>query len=222
MPKRTLYFLHGFSGDPEDWNEVISYLPGEKCFALRYPFQIPSDGILIGYSMGGRIALGSSLPKVILSAHPGFLPVFQKSALERSPEASEEKAARALRQQQWIQKLKTVSLSQFFEEWYAQPLFISLRAHPNFPSILKRRLQQDRQTLIHQLEKHPLGNGSLDLFSSSCFIPFFIHGALDETYSNLYQRSHISSYEIPRAGHACHLENPLDTALQIKALINCF
>jgi pimeloyl-ACP methyl ester carboxylesterase len=58
-------FLHGFSGDPEGWREVISLLPEYECQALAYPFDLPTEGILVGYSMGGRIAMSSQLPKII-------------------------------------------------------------------------------------------------------------------------------------------------------------
>ena len=75
--KNTLVFLHGFLGTKEDWNEIISYLePKYNCFALDLPghgstpycedweedifeeiadFSTPIH--LIGYSMGGRVAM---------------------------------------------------------------------------------------------------------------------------------------------------------------------
>jgi hypothetical protein len=56
MGEKSLYFLHGFAGDSKDWDEVIKHLSQYQCMALSYPFQLPNEGILVGYSMGGRIA----------------------------------------------------------------------------------------------------------------------------------------------------------------------
>ena len=95
MASKKFYFFHGFSGDPEDWEEVIALLPEYQCRALSYPFELPSEGVLIGYSMGGRIASASPLPKIVISGHPGLQTV-------------EEKNARILREEYWIQKLKTL------------------------------------------------------------------------------------------------------------------
>lgn len=183
-----LYFLHGFAGDPRDWDEVISYLPSYNCTALSYPFQLPTDGVLIGYSMGGRIALHSPGHKIVIGGNP--LPK---------------------KQTHWAEKLRTSSLAQFFEEWYSQPLFASLKAHPHYPTILERRLQQNRETLLQQLQT-PTG--------TSLQNTIFMHGALDTTYHDLYRALEIPSHEIPNAGHACHLENPLGTSLELKKIID--
>ncbi len=208
LPKRSpspkLYFFHGFSGSPEDWSGVIENLPGCTCQALTYPFDLPSDGILIGYSMGGRIALNSPRPKIIISGHPGL-------------QTPEEREARAAQERAWIDKLHKATISEFFDTWYQQPIFTSLKAHPTFPAILQRRLKQNAQVLIDQIEKH-----SLALPSPAPRNTVFLHGALDATYRELYLKLRIPSHEIPQAGHACHLENPLATARQIKILIDSF
>jgi 2-succinyl-6-hydroxy-2,4-cyclohexadiene-1-carboxylate synthase len=197
-----VYFLHGFSGDPEDWKEVIDLLPEFECIALTYPFQIPTDGILVGYSMGGRIALGSTLPKINISGHPGLL-------------TEEEKKARVAGEQLWLQKLKTLPIRQFFEEWYAQPLLESLHHHPKFPKIFERRLRNNLATLMTQFEMHSLVHQSSSLQNTQ-----FMHGEYDQKYKELYEKRGIYSHEVPKSGHACHLENPACTARQIKILID--
>ncbi len=204
MEKKSLYFLHGFAGDVEDWNDVISFLPSFHCIPLPYPFEIPPKGILIGYSMGGRIALRSPLPKIIISGHPGL-------------QTEEEKRARSLSEQLWIQKLKTLSIPQFFKEWYDQSLFESLRNHPRFSSILERRLKKTPELLISQIKNH-----SLTQQPSLHRNTIFIHGEYDTAYRDLYLRAKIHSHEILKAGHACHVENPEGTARQIKILIDSF
>ena len=204
MKKRCLYFLHGFAGDIEDWSEVIALLPSFDCVPLTYPFNLPPNGILVGYSMGGRIALSSPLPKIIISGHPGL-------------QTEQEYKARIQREQCWIEKLRKVSIGQFFKEWYEQPLFESLRTHPSFSSVLKRRLRQTPELLIAQIESHSLTKQT-SLYRNT----IFVHGQLDAAYKELYGKAKILSHEIPQAGHACHIENPEGTARQIKILTDCF
>jgi len=194
--KRSLVFLHGFLGSPQDWDGVIEYLPEYACQALSYPFQIPKNSIVIGYSMGGRIALRSSQPKILLSTHPGL----------KTPE---EKAQRWHQDELWIQKLKTEPLESFLEAWYAQPLFDSLRNHPAFPK--SRRLQQNRQVLIQMLSHESLAHQEFTLPDAT-----FLHGQFDQKYAQLYQNLNIPSLEISNAGHAAHLENPQGCAEAIR------
>jgi 2-succinyl-6-hydroxy-2,4-cyclohexadiene-1-carboxylate synthase len=195
-----LIFLHGFLGSPRDWDKVISLLPEYSCQALTYPFQIPSDSILIGYSMGGRIALRSSNPKILLSTHPGL-------------QTPQEKEARLIQDRQWIKKLLREPFEKFLQDWYAQPLFDSLRAHPEFSKIFSLRLEQDPKQLAAMLESESLAKQEFNTAA------IFLHGQLDQKYAQLYQTLKIPSLEIPNAGHAVHLENPQGCARLIRQLV---
>jgi 2-succinyl-6-hydroxy-2,4-cyclohexadiene-1-carboxylate synthase len=202
MSKKKLYFYHGFAGDPEDWDAVIAHLSEYECRACSYPFEFPEKGILVGYSMGGRIAQASPLAKMVISGHPGL-------------QTDEEKKERALTERSWIQLLKTVPIDQFFDQWYSQPLLQSVRNSPSFSAILERRLKKTPALLIEQIERHSLVNQPA-LHRNT----IFIHGEYDKTYRDLYNRFKFPAHEIPRAGHACHLENPERTARQIKILMD--
>jgi len=150
--------------------------------------------------MGGRIALKAPNPKICLSAHPGLQTV-------------EEKAARLIQDRQWIEKLRQEPFEKFLRDWYAQPLFDSLRAHPEFSKIFSRRLDQDPQLLAIMLENESLAKQE---FNSNAI---FLHGQLDHKYAQLYQTLKIPSLEIPNAGHAVHIENPQGCAEAIKRLL---
>lgn len=202
--KRYLVFLHGFLGNPQDWDGVIQHLPEYSCQALSYPFQIPSGSILIGYSMGGRIALRSSQPKILLSTHPGL-------------NTSEEKAERWRQDQVWLKKLQQEPLESFLKAWYAQPLFDSLRNHPTFPEILSRRLKQDPKVLAQMLTQESLAHQEFKRPEA-----IFLHGEFDQKYAQLYKNLNIPSLGIPRAGHAAHLENPQGCAEAIRQGIKLF
>lgn len=199
---RRLIFLHGFLGCPQDWEGVIEHLPEFSCEALSYPFQIPPESFVIGYSMGGRIALRSSEPKILLSTHPGL-------------RTAEEKAQRWLQDQQWAERLRQEPLESFLQAWYAQPLFDSLRRHPDFPKILARRAQQNPLELAQMLEQESLSHQD---FAAAQAI--FLHGQSDTKFARLYQNLGIPSLEIPHAGHAAHLENPQGCAEAIRQGIN--
>lgn len=196
IEKKRLIFLHGFLGSPQDWDEVIAHLPGYNCTALTYPFNIPPDGILIGYSMGGRIALRYPHRKIVISAHPGL-------------QTDDEKAARCLHDQKWIDLLHTVAFPEFLKKWHDQPLFDSLRVHPNFPKILARRLEQ-QEIAREMFFKESLADQP---FSTDAM---FIHGQLDTKFAQLYKNLKINSLEVPHAGHAVHLEDPQGCAAAIK------
>ncbi len=197
-----LVFLHGFLGSPQDWHGVIHHLPEYSCEALSYPFQIPSDAILIGYSMGGRIALRSSQPKILLSTHPGL-------------QTSQEKAKRLEQDQEWIKRLKEEPLEMFLKAWYDQPLFDSLRAHPDFPTILSRRHANDPHVLAKMLAQESLAHQEFTLPKNA----FFLHGQLDTKYAQLYRDLQVASLEIPQTGHAAHLENPERCSEMIRSII---
>jgi 2-succinyl-6-hydroxy-2,4-cyclohexadiene-1-carboxylate synthase len=194
-----LVFLHGFLGSPQDWDGVLQHLPEYDCHALSYPFQIPPDVIVIGYSMGGRIALRCPHPKILLSTHPGL-------------QTAQEKAERQEQDERWKKRFLQEPLDRLLEEWYAQPLFASLRKHPEFPRILRRRQEQNRLILAKMLDHESLAQQQFTIPSNA----IFLHGELDAKYAQLYQDLKIPSLQIPQAGHAAHLENPEGCAEMIK------
>lgn len=149
--------------------------------------------------MGGRIALRYPNPKILLSTHPGL-------------QTAQEKGERLKLDKQWIQRLQHEPLEKFLEAWYAQPLFDSLRKHPEFSNILLRRQQQDSLKLADMLAQESLAHQEYTIPSNA----IFMHGELDMKYAELYQDLKIPSLEIPHAGHAAHLENPQGCAGMIK------
>jgi 2-succinyl-6-hydroxy-2,4-cyclohexadiene-1-carboxylate synthase len=198
-----LIFLHGFLGSSEDWNEVICHLPTYRCLALSYPFHmdIPPNSTVVGYSMGGRMALRYPHRKILISAHPGLT-----SAVE--------KRKRLKIDQQWKTLLET-DFTLFLKHWYDQPLFDSFREHPLFAQYFSRRLQQNPQELMEILSKESLAHQTFSLPLNADFI----HGEKDLAYAALYRKLSIRSIEVPRAGHVVHLENPQACADAIRHIL---
>ncbi len=207
-----LIFLHGFLGCKEDWLEVLPFFEEHyRCITLDLPghgaapysgeilevvggmlarFTSPKP-IVIGYSMGGRIALQLSRyarAMVILSAHPGL-------------KTDEEKLAQKKIEDTWCEKLNTLPLEAFLKEWYAQPLFHSSR-------LSQRRLKQDPASLAKVMQQMGL---SRQRYCAEVTCPsLFLYGEKDGKYRDIYTglSQGVSVQHIEEAGHACHLEQP--------------
>lgn len=233
-----VFFLHGFMGSWADFKTMIEIL-GDRfcCLAVDLPGHGQTtiletgfnDGIhdvaesliellkhldftpchLMGYSMGGRLALylACHFPKqfkslFLESASPGLA-----TALERFQ--------RQQKDEQLAIQLETGSWPSFLSQWYKQPMFDSLRHHPNFDLLLKGRSQNRPQELAQVLRK--LGTGSQpSLWEDLSQIQLPIHlvvGALDSKFIHINQKmlSHCQNATlsvVPDCGHVVHFEQP--------------
>jgi len=178
--KPLILFLHGFMGDSNEFDEVISFLSdqfcsltvdlpghgktrvlgGEECYMMSNTAEALINLLdqlnvkkcfLVGYSMGGRLALYLNLhfPQyfsrvVIESASPGLKT--QGDRLERTK-----------RDFELAKKLEKSDFSTFLGGWYAQSLFTSLRKHPNFETLRENRLHNNPFELAKSLRN--LGTG---------------------------------------------------------------
>lgn len=221
--KPPVVFLHGFIGCKEDWHEIArSFSHAYCCYSLDLPghgkappsedyLSTISDTLdqlninectLVGYSMGGRIALqlGNLQPhrfskKIILGAHFGL-------------ENEIEKKERWELDQKWISFLEKESMEVFLEKWYQQPIFIPFRNNiPAFQKAMIRRLDSNPKNLAKTLSIISLAKQEvITEFTDS----FFLVGGLDTKFYRHYQK-HLSPDQfqtIPEAGHVAHLEQP--------------
>jgi len=169
-----ILFLHGFLGDGHDFDPVISLLADQFCCLTVdlpghgktrtrggsefYTMPQTAQGLiqllerlaistcsLVGYSMGGRLALYLALNfpqffnRVVLeSASPGL-----KTAAERLQRRDNDA--------QLADQLETEDFSNFLRRWYTQPLFASLKQHPDFEQIVKRRFNNHPRELAQSL-----------------------------------------------------------------------
>ncbi len=194
-----MIFLHGFLGSARDWEKVCSYLPSFDCHCIELPghgttpftddfaslFPPLEKMDLIGYSMGGRIALyyAEKFPErvnslTLLSTHTGL----QKGKEERwQTDLS------------WANEIVS-SFDDFLKKWYAQPIFAGFI--PDLTMRRKHNPQALAQSLLHySLSKQPLFSPKNALF---------VVGEKDKKYRELYPQAIV----IPNAGHCVHLEQP--------------
>ncbi len=197
-----LLFLHGFLGSPIDWESTISYLPAHYCCHtpdLADPAQkeFPSSMVLIGYSMGGRIALQTYMARglVLIGAHFGLT-------------TEEERLKRHDEEQKLLLHFKKDPLD-FIDWWYRQPLFSTL---PFDDELRKRRQSIDFEQHAKLFERFALSKQPLHTPPNSALL---LYGEHDKKYAKLYS-AWPNAYAIPDAGHAAHIENPKRVAQHIE------
>lgn len=229
-----LVMLHGSFGCGGDWREVVHLLgreaitpdlPGHgvRCAAPAASFgaaveeiagSLPSGCDLVGYSLGGRLALAAALraPRgtvrslVLESAHPGLGPT------ERVLRLAEDRS-RGLQLRR--------DPEGFFRAFYGSPLFASFRQHPKFDAVVSARLARVQSfpdacasTLIALSPGHQLQLAE-DLWGSG--IPtLIVVGSLDKKYAEIGSGlvdgapdgAAISCVQVGGAGHNVHFEQP--------------
>jgi 2-succinyl-6-hydroxy-2,4-cyclohexadiene-1-carboxylate synthase len=164
---------------------------------------------LIGYSMGGRLAL-------YLTIH--FPQYFHKVALESASaglRTDAERSDRLAKDRQLAAKLANGNFRQFLENWYQQPIFASLRSHPDFQQLLEQRLKNSPAQLAKSLRNLSTGmQPSLWEDLPKIKTPLLLlAGELDPKFVQINQQMEQltkgSQLEIvPNCGHNIHFENP--------------
>jgi 2-succinyl-6-hydroxy-2,4-cyclohexadiene-1-carboxylate synthase len=167
---------------------------------------------LIGYSLGGRIALYLSQKTdlslkgtIILSSHIGLSCPMQKEA-------------RLEEDLLWSKKLRTLSPEVFLQDWYKQKTFASLQKKPHLlQKLLTERHFSNPLELACMLEEMSLAKQPL---LNTFFSPtYFLYGEKDIKIKDLYSALPCPKIEIPKAGHIVHLENPKACIKAIKLRI---
>ncbi|MBD2178030.1 2-succinyl-6-hydroxy-2,4-cyclohexadiene-1-carboxylate synthase [Pseudanabaena sp. FACHB-1998] len=236
----AILFLHGFMGDRLEFQPAITALSKHfYCVAIDLPAhgqtQIPEQDCyytiqatakavisflnflhinkcdLVGYSMGGRLAL-------YLTIH--FPNYFHRVVLESASAGLTTAQARSDRLAQdhqlatRLENFTDCEFRDFLESWYQQVIFANLRSHPNFPQMLAHRLNNSPRLLAKSLRNFSTGTQpSLWEELAQNQIPLLlIAGELDHKFVQLNQQvaklCQSAKLEImPNCGHNTHFEN---------------
>lgn len=191
--------LHGFLGRPSDWNGI---LPDEalKPDLFSPDFGIPEGEILIGYSLGGRLAL-QNLHKynykaaVIISSHPGL-------------DSEEEMKARREHDEKWAKRFESDPWDILMKDWNGQGVF---SGH----EVQRKEEDYDRKGLADALRKWSLGSQKkVDLAAFDLPILWMTgekdskFNALSKTIALTHRQSKIIT--VPGSGHRVPWEQPAD------------
>jgi len=232
----VLVCLHGFMGDGRDFfppAQILSsrffillpdlpghgqsgrFHPGKKwsipfCAAAVADLIRPYAPLnLLGYSLGGRVALA------LAQQEPGLL---QRLIIESALPGIEDGKARRKRAEHddtLAQRLLRESPEKFLESWYRQPLFAGIEAHPQFADMQARRLENNPKLMARALSQMSSGRmPNLWPGLSQMHMPvLLINGAQDARYRSVNARMKTINpafilREASGAGHNVHFSRP--------------
>lgn len=251
MERVNLFFLHGFLGRPTDWDAVKAELPQndrikiytpdyfkEKNLSPHHNFndwaynfngwvKMETNGagrnVLIGYSLGGRLALHALEQKpalwskiILISTNPGF-----NDHHKSFDPNSEERCQRWANDSYWAAEFLNSSWETLLRNWNAQPVFGGGDNEP-----LRIEKDYSRECLGLALTNWSLAQQKnmrsvlQKLATNICFTV----GERDEKFVILRDqlRSEIQNLKtelISGASHRVPFERPKNLAEQIKHLI---
>ncbi|MDN4607800.1 2-succinyl-6-hydroxy-2,4-cyclohexadiene-1-carboxylate synthase [Sporosarcina highlanderae] len=247
----TIIFLHGFTGSTATWREVRDQLKGSyRTIAIdmtghgkttipenpeRYAMEEQIEDLntvierlsihsfyLVGYSMGGRIALAYTIhyPErvrslILESASPG---------LKEETEREKRKHADALLAKKIIEN----GITSFVDKWESIPLFDSQKSLPEKKrdSLRTERLQQSEKGLANSLLG--IGTGSQQSYWDDLGTikkpVYLITGELDTKFVGIAREMKklvpiCRHFSVSAVGHAIHVENPHFFATMIKEYV---
>jgi 2-succinyl-6-hydroxy-2,4-cyclohexadiene-1-carboxylate synthase len=186
--------------------------------------QLKTPPIVVGYSMGGRIALYMALkyPEsvgalVLESSSPGI-------------ENASERESRLIQDEKRADSLRRSGLRAFLADWYEQPLFNSLKSRSGMvESIIQKKLDNSADNLAEVMVRLSPGRQKplwedLRKWDKPTLI---IAGELDGKYCDIAHRmASITDQSelklISDAGHIAHLENKKDFIAALNFFLSSY
>lgn len=214
-------------GHPTDWDPVRAQLKEYPTHAVKLiateswsasiealAQTVPESSILVGYSMGARLALGLALEYP--QRYRGLIFVSGNPGLE-SAEDRESRRVADLCIAKELQDRDFDSLGRFLNRWYQSEVFASLSAEQRADEIARKLSQtpdeiQQWPAIIKANSVSQQPNYWPRL--SSLEIPTFaVAGELDPKYRSIIERigkeaPQVGTHTVPESGHIIHRENP--------------
>lgn len=242
--------LHGFAQSAESWAEVAPRL-AETRFVVApelvghgksdkpddpsvYEMDAVTDMLsaflgerfsrkaaLVGYSMGGRIALA------LACGEPSKISSLVLESAGLGPKTGQQHAAMRHRDAALIEQLLSSDIEAFMDEWQKQPIFESQKKLSSEvrDRIRRERVANDPRALAYTVR----GTGQHSMIDYSTHIKhlpmpiLYIAGILDRKYlkiaENLAYEENVSCVLL-NTGHNTHLEDPETFARQVGGFLD--
>lgn len=233
-------FLHGLLGSQQDWAEVFALLQKYshiRPLAIDLPYHAGSQDIgctdfadcrqqlhqtlttqisqpffLVGYSLGGRIALDYAFHQ----PNPYLKGVILEGA-NIGLKTEMEKQARWRNDRLWADRFRREPIQNVLTDWYQQPVFADLSPNKRFDFIQKRQ-NNDGKKIAQMLEATSLAKQPLFDCTQDPRLHFLI-GEKDLKFREMAESNGLNYQLIHNAGHNAHQHNPHDFVLRLVGLI---
>ncbi|MEJ6739991.1 MAG: alpha/beta fold hydrolase [Actinomycetota bacterium] len=230
----SITLLHGFTQTAECWGSFADQLAtSHPILAIDLPghggsAEIRGDltqsaamiasaitpNIVIGYSLGGRIALHLAL------AFPDLVERLVLIGATGGLDSEEERKQRRVADESLADHLEEVGVGVFLDEWLSQPMFASLTAEQSFRDL---RATNSTAGLASSLRLCGVGTQESlwDRLNTLTMPVLVLAGSNDEKFTQLGHRlvasigNNASFESVADAGHSAQLENPAATAAAI-------
>lgn len=239
-----LVFLHGLLGSTHDWHPVLDRLPDADWLAIDLPGHGHSQAIccddlqqccelvaqtivrraggkrpiwLVGYSLGGRIAMAG--------AACGWFSSFNLTGLlieggNFGLQTVQEREQRWIDDSRWAMRFAHEPIAQVLSDWYQQAVFSSLN-HAQRQTLITKRSANLGQAVAGMLLSTSLATQPylLPALQRTRLTMHYVCGERDSKFSQLATQSGLSFSQVGQAGHNVHHEQPEAFALIIQRLI---
>ncbi len=235
-----LVLLHGFTGSSVNWQEqLLRFSVSHRVLAIdllghgrtsshlapeRFAMPAVRDDLiaifeslrlsavnLLGYSMGGRLAL------YVAATRPAYLQSLILESASPGLQTTDQRLARIENDERLANEIEAYGISAFVDRWQQLPLFASQKRIPKEKRdmLFSQRLTNSVSGLANSLRGMGTGRqpslwSALDTISLPVLL---LAGNLDEKYTSLARQMeaalpHAELHVFPGVGHNTHLENP--------------
>lgn len=267
-----LVLLHGLLGSAQDWQPLLQALPAslrQQALALDLPGHSPAAGpavdfahwpawldqrleehqvgdfILLGYSLGGRLALHYSATihaatnysattdaTTTDAATPAYQPRFcglprLRGLIVESGhsglEGIDERRLRARQDARWVRRFWREPFTEVLADWYQQPVFAELDATQR-QQLIALRGQQDGRAIARMLAATSLARqpDHRAWLAGNALPTLWLSGVRDQKFSALACQlardcPRLALGQVTNAGHNVHRDAPEAMAAQLQA-----
>ncbi|CDH21047.1 putative enzyme with alpha/beta-hydrolase domain [Xenorhabdus bovienii str. kraussei Quebec] len=243
-PGTWLVWLHGLLGCGDEWLPLVNACNQYASLVIDLPGHGHSTDItvaggfaemndllnetlfkhqihdywLIGYSLGGRIAMYHAT----YGKHEGLRGVLVEGG-NPGLFSQQERDARLQHDQCWVQRFREESMEIVLADWYQQPVFADLSSEQR-EQLIHCRSQNRGSRIADMLESTSLGHQPWLVPALQQITTHFAYlcGENDEKFQNIAKQYTLPLKTIPQVGHNAHNGNPAAFAAEVNHFLSLF